>query len=158
MDERDLTRRGREPFGPLQPGLWGRVLRGCQWGLTIITVICMWPGMMLALTSLTALLTDKSPGLNTQLINAGWSLWGLLLAVTALRLSGQGYRWWGFFPNALAWAALESRVYLDPWDVEGRFIVQLMAAVVAAQCLLHALWSLSEWLLARGRRRENACG
>lgn len=147
MDERDLPRRGREPFGPLQPGLWGRLLRMAQWGLTIITVICIWPGVMLVFTAAVSLLTEGMPEANTQLINAGWCLWGLLLVLTALRLSGYGYRWWGFFPNALAWAALASGIRLDPWDVEGRCIVQLMAAVVAAQCLLHALWSLSGRML-----------
>lgn len=148
----DLRSGPREPFGPRQPGVWGGVLRFSQWSLTIITVICIWPGMMLALTSVTSLLTEKSPGLNTLLINASWSLWGLLLLATALRLSGYGYRWWGFFPNALAWAAVESQVYLAPWDVEGRCIVQLMAAVVAAQCLLHALWSLAQYRLTRKGR------
>ena len=145
----DLRNRPREPFGPRQPGLRGGLLRLCQWGLAIITVICIWPGAMLVLTSVVSLLTEKSPGLNTQLINASWCLWGLLLVLTALRLSGYGYRWWGFFPNALAWAVLESQVHLDPWDIEGRCIVQLMAAVVAAQCLLHALWSLC------GRKAED---
>lgn len=148
----DLRSGPREPFGPRQPGIWGGLLRFSQWSLTIITVICIWPGMMLVLTSVTSLLTEKSPGLNTLLINASWSLWGLLLLATALRLSGYEYRWWGFFPNALAWAVVESQVYLAPWDVEGRCIVQLMAAVVAAQCLLHALWSLAQYRLTRKGR------
>ena len=148
----DLRSAPREPFGPRQPGVWGGVLRFAQWGLAIITVICIWPGAMLALTALTSLLTEKSPGLNTQLINASWSLWGLLLLATALRLTGYGYRWWGLLPNALAWAAVASQVYLDPWDVEGRYIVQLMAAVVVVQCLLHGLWSLAQHRLTRKGR------
>ena len=105
----DLRSGPREPFGPRQPGVWGGVLRFSQWILTIITVICIWPGMMLAFTAVTSLLTEKSPGLNTLLINASWGLWGLLLLATALRLSGYGYRWWGFFPNALAWPRWRAR-------------------------------------------------
>lgn len=156
MAERDLRNRGREPFGPLQPGLWGKLMRGCQWGLTIITVICMWPGVMLIFTAAMDLITEGMPEGNTLLIRATWCLWGLLLVLTALRLSGYGYRWWGFFPNALAWAALASQSYPGAWDNVGQCIVQLMAAVMAAQCLLHGLWSLSERML-QAKRDKGEC-
>ena len=52
MDERDLRNRLREPFGPMQPGLRGTLLRMVQWALTILTVMLAWPAVIMVVTVL----------------------------------------------------------------------------------------------------------
>lgn len=149
----DLRNQPREPFGPRQPGLAGGVLRLCQWGLAIITCICLWPGVMMSLSVVLDFLPKEGswrmPPTSTLLIDGTWCLWGLLLMLTALRLSGYSYRWWGFYPNVLAYSALASQTFPDASDPVGQCIAWLMSAVVVALCLLHGLWSLSERLLRR---------
>lgn len=144
----DLRDGPRVPFGPRQPGLRGTLLRVCQWGLAIITVICLWPAVMMVFATVLEFLPKggswRMPPTSTLLIDGTWCLWCLLLVTTALRLSGYGYRWWGFYPNVLAYSVLASQTFPDASDPVGQCIVQLMAAVVAAQSLLHALWSLCE--------------
>ena len=144
----DLRSGSREPFGPRQPGLRGGLLRLSQWLLTILTVICIWPGVMLAFTAVTEyfplLRGGPAPTGSDMLRQGAWLAWAALLVLTGLRVSGQWYRWPAFYPVAAAYGVLAWLTFPDASDPVGRCIVQLMAAVAAALCLLHAVWSLCE--------------
>ena len=143
----DLRSRSREPFGPRQPGVWGALLRFSQWALVIIIVVCLWPGVMLALSAVLdgfMLLRDAATPAPQELLRWGdWLTWAVLLVMTGLRVTGQWYRWWAFMPVAAANAALMLCTKPDAVkDPEGVYIWQLMLGVTVAQCLLHGLWSL----------------
>lgn len=145
MDERDLQSRGRDPFGPMQPGLRGTLLRMVQWALTILTVLLMWPAVMMVLTSVTILLPTGGAFrvcAEDWLAIASWLTGGATLLLTGLRLSGKWWRWWGFLPVAIAAAALA--LTGDPGDPEGVAIQQLMFGLPVLLTALHGLWSLCE--------------
>lgn len=149
----DLRSAPRNPFGPRQPGMWGGLLRAAQWGLTVLTVICMWPAVMLFFTALTDFLPllrgGSLPHASTLRIHGAWCLWTALLILTGLRISGQWFRWWAFLPVAAAYGVLAAKVMPDAADPVGRCIWLLMLIVAVVQVLLHAVWSLSAWLLRR---------
>ena len=151
----DLRSGPREPFGPRQPGVWGGVLRLCQWVLAIITVVCIWPGVMLVLTAVTDFMPllrgGTLPPVSTLLIHAEWVVWAALLVMTAVRLSYGKFRWWVFAPVAAAHGALAFRVMPDAADPVGRCIWLIMLGVTGVQVLLHGLWSLS----ARMQQKHN---
>ena len=156
MSERDLRSGFRQPFGPRQPGMWGSLIRFCQWGLTIITVICIWPGVILFISALTdffpLLRGEPLPPASTLMIYGTWCLWAALLILTAVRLSYGRFRWWVFVPVAAGYVTLATCVMPDASDPEGVCIWQLMLGVAGAQCVLHGLWSLSAHFLQRKER------
>ena len=154
----DLRSRPREPFGPRQPGIWGGMLRFSQWSLTIITVICIWPGIMMAFTAVMdcflLLRGGSRPLVSTMLIHGMWLTWAALLVLTAVRLAYGKFSWWAFAPVTVACAALALRVIPGAADPVGLCIWQMMLGVAGAQVLLHGLWSLSARLLRRKSRKR----
>lgn len=145
MDQRDLTHHGREPFGPLQPGMRGILLRMVQWGLTIITVFFAWPAVIMVCTSVTILLPGDGAfrvSAEDWLAISRWLMGAATLLLTGLRLSGKWWRWWSFAPVAIAAAALA--LTGEPGDPEGVAIQQLLFGLPVLLAALHALWSLCE--------------
>lgn len=155
----DLRSGPREPFGPRQPGIWGGLLRFSQWGLAIITVICMWPGIMMAFTAVTdyfpLLRGGSRPPVSTMLIHGTWLTWAALLVLTAVRLAYGKFSWWASFLVTAACAALAFCAVPDASDRLGLCIWQLMLGVAGTQVLLHALWNTCEWQLRKVQRKKD---
>lgn len=141
----DLHNRPSDPFGPLQPGLRGTLLRLVQWALTVLTVILAWPAVMTVFTAVTILL-PKGGAFRVSaadwLAIARWLTGAATLLLTGLRVSGKWWRWWSFAPVAIAAAALA--LTGDPGDLEGVAVQQLLFGVPVLLAALHALWSLCD--------------
>lgn len=142
MDERDLRNRFREPFGPMQPGLRGTLLRMSQWALTILTVLLAWPAVIMVVTVFLPTGGGFRGSMEDWLAAACWLTGAATLLLTGLRVSGKWWRWWAFLPVAIAAAALA--LTGDPGDPEGVAIRQMLFGLPVLLTALHGLWSLCE--------------
>lgn len=139
----DLRNLPSDPFGPLQPGLRGGLLRMAQWALTILTVILAWPAVMTVFTAVTILLPRDGMfrvSAEEWLTIARWLTGAATLLLTGLRVSGKWWCWWAFAPVAIAAAALA--LTGDPGDPEGVLVQQMEFGLPVLLAALHALWSL----------------
>lgn len=141
----DLRNRPSDPFGPLQPGLRGTLLRMVQWTLTIISVFLAWPAVMLVFTAVTILLPiggafRVKP--EEWLAIARWLTGAATLLLTGLRVSGKWWCWWAFAPVAITAVALA--LTGDPGDAAGVLVQQMECGLPVLLSALHALWSLCE--------------
>ncbi len=178
MPERDLWKldfQRHGPFGPPSTTTGGRMLRGVQWMLTILGVMCAFPAVMLVMTTMVILLDGGfPPAVGDLLTVASWLAWVASVALTLMRVSGKWWRWWEFALAALSYAGALLALNLVPMlaenpetfistrellsrgdglsDPVGQAIRQLMLVIVALQVTLHALWSG----LARLEARKSA--
>lgn len=145
----------RHPFGP-RPTTWqGWVVRGAQCGLLLLCGLAVFPAVIWLMIVVAALFSELA-----YMEPLDWLIHGTLLlcfaslVLSALRLDGRWWSPWAFAGVTALGIVLAASVRLTDdvhSDSIARYFVQTPITVMAAQALLHIVWSAA-------RTRKNKTG